>query len=100
MNALRLERALARSAALAGTALEVESHRTVAWHSATFSGDHHEVVASGRSGERLEQWLGRVAGLELSLPGGLVADLSLAGYERSGDLTRFTIRGVTVTTDA
>lgn len=94
----RLERALARSAAAAGTPLAVERHDVVAWHSATFAGDRHRLVASAASGERLDRWLARLDTLDLAVPGHVVADLKVAACEHLGDVTRFRIDGLTVAT--
>lgn len=96
MIADRLERALARSAERAGAPLHVETHRVTAWHSATFSGDRHELVASAASGDRLERWLSDLGDLDVQLPGTLIAELTIAGYERAAETTRFTINGVTL----
>ena len=96
MSASRFERALARSAAQAGAALAVESHRAVAWHSATFSGARHEVTVSATPGAPLDGWAARLPTLELGLPGQLLADLRIAGRERHGDVVRLRIEGLTV----
>ncbi|MEH3047054.1 hypothetical protein [Sphingomonas adhaesiva] len=94
----RLERALARSAADAGTMLAVERHDVVEWHSATFAGDRHRLFASATSGERLDAWLARVDTLDLAMPGHVIADLKVSACERLGDVTRFRIDGLTVAT--
>lgn len=98
MSAVRLERAITRSAAQAGTALVVESHRAVAWHSATFSGDRHELVVSAAPGVSLERWTERLGTLDLGVPGHLLADLRVAARERRGDIVRLRIEGLTVLT--
>ena len=56
-----LERALTRSAALAGAELAIERHRMTPWHSATFSGARHDILASAMSGDRLDQWLAQLS---------------------------------------
>ena len=87
-----LERALTRSAALAGAELAIERHRMTPWHSATFSGARHDILASAMSGDRLDQWL------DLPLRGGLLTDIRVAAWERAGAMTRLRIESVTLDT--
>lgn len=96
---MRLERALTRSAAAAGAPLQVESHRIVAWHSATFSGDRHELVASAMSDARLDEWLTHLSTADVTVPGRMLAELRVAECERVGGTTRFTIESVTLEVD-
>ncbi|WP_058756142.1 hypothetical protein [Sphingomonas endophytica] len=90
------ERAVTRSAARAGTTVAVESHHAVAWFSATFSGDRHELVLSAPAGEVLDDWTAGLPALDLGVPGHLLADLRIAARERRGDRVRLRIEGLTV----
>ncbi len=96
MTAAQFERALARSAANAGAALAVESHRATAWHSATFSGDRHELIVSGSPAATLATWSADLPALDLRLPGHLLADLRVAALDRRGDRVTLRIEGLTV----
>ena len=98
MRPAPFDRALARSAALAGASLSVERHRRAAWHSATFAGERHELVASSPSGESLDRWLEQVTTHDLAMPGHLLADLKLAQCDRAGAVTHLRIEGLTVAT--
>lgn len=93
-----LERALTRSAALAGAELAVERHRMTPWHSATFSGARHDILASAMSGDRLDQWLAQLPAVDLPLRGGLLTDIRVAACERAGAMTRLRIESVTLDT--
>jgi hypothetical protein len=96
VSAIRFERAVARSAAAAGASLAIESHHATAWHSATFSGDRHELVVNAAPGAALEAWTADLAALDLTLPGQLLADLRVAARERRGGRVTLRIVGVTV----
>lgn len=96
MSAVRFERAVARSAADAGASLAIESHHATAWHSATFSGDRHELVVNATPGAALEAWTADLAALDLPLPGHLLADLRVASRQSSGGRVTLRIVGVTV----
>ena len=96
MTAAQFERALARSAARAGATLAVEHHRATAWHSATFSGDRHELTLEATPGAALDAWTAALPALDLALPGHLLADLRLTARERCGDRTTLRIEGLTV----
>ncbi len=98
MRPAPFDRALARSAALAGASLSVERHRRAAWHSATFAGERHELVASAPSGESLDRWLEQVTTQDLAMPGHLLAELKLARCDRTGAVTHLRIEGLTVAT--
>ena len=96
MSALQFERALARSAARAGAALAIASHRATAWHSATFSGDRHELTLHATPGAALDAWSDALPALDLGLPGHLLADLRITARERHGDRTTLHFDGLTV----
>ncbi len=96
MSAGRLQRALARSAARAGATVAIERHRAVAWHSATFTGDRHELVLAGRSDPRLDAWLGSLGADSVVLPGHVVAELRVVACAREAGATQARLEGVTV----
>lgn len=96
--ARRLEQALTASAIGAGICVQIDAHRTIAWYSATFAGDRHQLEARATSCARLDRWLSSVPTLDIILPGHLLAELSIAHCERIGAVTRFRIDGVTVET--
>lgn len=99
MSVTRFARALARSASRAGTTLAVESHRVTAWHSATFSGDRHELEVCARTDAHLDDWTAALPALDLSLPGQLLADLRVVAHHRHGDTARLRIAALTVDTE-
>ncbi|KQN92770.1 hypothetical protein ASE95_08930 [Sphingomonas sp. Leaf231] len=96
MSASRFERAVTRSAARAGAPVAVERHTATGWHSATFSGDRHELVVSAAPGAPLDRWTDGLAALDLGIPGQLLADLRVATRERSGDRVTLHLEGLTV----
>jgi hypothetical protein len=96
MSAGRLQRALARSAARAGATMAVERHRAVAWHSATFTGDRHDVELTGRSDPRLDAWLDSLDADALALPGHVLAELRVVALARDARSTRVRLEGLTV----
>lgn len=96
MTAGHLERALARSAARAGATLSVDSHRAVAWHSATFSGDRHELTLRAAADPALDAWTAGFAQLDLGMHGHLLADLRVAARERHGSHIVLRVEGLTV----
>ncbi|MBB3348665.1 MULTISPECIES: hypothetical protein [unclassified Sphingomonas] len=96
MSAGRLQRALARSAARAGAAVAIERHRAVAWHSATFTGDRHELVLAGRSDPRLDAWLDSLDADSLALPGHVLAELRVVARACEAGATHARLEGVTV----
>ncbi|MBW6529017.1 hypothetical protein KZ813_19435 [Sphingomonas sp. RHCKR7] len=98
MSARRLQRALARSAARAGASVAIERHRAVAWHSATFAGDRHELVLEGRSDPRLDAWLDALDADSVALPGHVLADLRVVARDSDARATRARLEGVTVVT--
>lgn len=74
----RLARALAASAARDGLALTVEEQCSTPWHSATFSGHRHALtVTAAPDGAAARGWLSRISALDVSLPGELLADISV-----------------------
>ena len=92
----RLERALLRDAAEVGADIRIEASASEAWHSATFAGGRHRMEASGVSGARLDRWLAGLGEAGITVPGHVLADLSIAACERGGGVTRFRVEGVTV----
>ena len=99
MSAARFERAVSRAAARGGVLLAVEHHREVAWHSATFSGARHQLIASATDVDTLDAWLATINRLELGLPGQMLADLHVAAREPYGERVMLRLEGVTVTCD-
>lgn len=95
-NAHAFERAVVRSAGQAGVTLSVERHRAVAWHSATFSGDRHELVVGATAEGGVADWAARLPTMELVIPSYLLADLRVPLCERIGDIMRVRIEGLTV----
>ena len=96
MSAGRLQRALAHSAARAGATVAIERHRAVAWHSATFTGDRHELMLAGRSDPRLDAWLDSLDADALALPGHVLAELRVVARAREAGATHARLEGVTV----
>ncbi|WP_341208501.1 hypothetical protein [uncultured Sphingomonas sp.] len=99
MSAAQFERAVARAAARGGVSLAVEHHREIAWHSATFSGARHHVIASATDDETLDAWLATLDRVDLGLPGQMLADLRVAVREPYGDRVMLRLEGVTVACD-
>ena len=99
MSAARFERAVARAAARGGVLLAVEHHREIAWHSATFSGARHQLIASAADDASLDAWLATLDRTDLGLPGQMLADLHVAVREPYGERVMLRLEGVTVTCD-
>jgi hypothetical protein len=99
MSTARFERAVSHAAARSGVLLVVEHHRATAWHSATFSGERHELVANAIRGDALEAWLAMLGSLDLNLPGHMLADLHVATREPYADRVMLRLEGVTVACD-
>lgn len=72
----RLERALANHAAATGVGLTIAGHRVTRWASATFVGARHRLEMTVAGGAA-RAWLADLAEAELTMPGHLVADLTV-----------------------
>lgn len=91
-----LERALVRSGASCGVAVEIVESRATRWASATFSGDRHALELRCIPPDRGAAWLTDLAEAELPLRGHLVADLAVVGRTRSATQLTATIEALTV----
>lgn len=96
MTCAPLERRLVQCAALADTPITVEDHRTIAWHSATFAGDRHDLLVGATRGAALDAWLDGLPAIDLPLPRHLLAELRVTARECDGDRVRVRITGLTV----
>ncbi|MFT3977627.1 MAG: hypothetical protein QM688_11005 [Sphingomonas bacterium] len=91
-----LERALLKSASEAGAAIVLTHHRATEWHSATFSGLHHEIMGETAGGGGFCRWLEKLPEADLPLPGHLVADIAVVAIERGATGIGFTLEALTV----
>ncbi|WEK41659.1 MAG: hypothetical protein P0Y64_09430 [Candidatus Sphingomonas colombiensis] len=91
-----LERRLTIAAQAAGTAIAIAESRGTEWHSATFSGMRHEIMAEAATCPMLDRWLAELAEAELPVAGHIVADIAIAGIERDAARTRFRLEALTV----
>ncbi|MFL0414935.1 hypothetical protein ACH0AE_13005 [Sphingomonas sp. 179-A 2A2 NHS] len=89
-----LGRALTASAALAGTPIEITADETTAWHSATFSGARHAIEM--RAPVAARSWLETVGDIDVSLPGHLLAELSVTRRSESAGMLHVRIEALTV----
>lgn len=102
MTGASFARALSRCAARADTPIVVDDHRTVAWYSATFSGERHDLSFSARPGAALDAWLDawldRLPTLDLPLHGDLLVEVRIVSREPGdvGDDVRVRIAALTV----
>jgi hypothetical protein len=91
----------ARFADFAGQ-FRVEQLVSTAWASVTFRGARHRVrfTLEGEVAEAAaDAFLAGMEEAEFDLPGHILADIALAGDERSGGGVRLTIEALTVTDD-
>ncbi len=91
-----LERRLIAAAQAAGTGIAITESRATEWHSATFSGMRHEIMAEAPPCPRLDRWLAELAEADLPVAGHLVADIAVAAIERDAARTRFRLEALTV----
>lgn len=69
------------------------------WASVTFSGARHRIAFSLEgpgAGEAADAFLGSMAEAEFDLRGHILADITLAGEERSGERVRISLEALTV----
>jgi hypothetical protein len=93
-----LERALVASAAAAGCPVTVQAADWTRWASVTFSGARHELTLTGEASRALNAWTAALPEAEFALRGHLVADLSVARRQRSGDQVTLGLEVLTVET--
>jgi hypothetical protein len=91
-----LGRALAASAARAGTPIRLADGTETPWHSATFSGARHAFAATAPDGAGITTWLATIGQIELPLSGHLLADLAVTDQAVREGTRHFHIEALTV----
>lgn len=96
-TATLLARALAASATLHGLNVAVEERGAKRWHSATFSGHKHALALTALpGGSDAKAWLAGLAGLDVRLPGELLAGISIVEEGDSASGCRAEVEALTV----
>lgn len=95
-STILLARALFADACLAGTRIEIDGSNATAWHSATFSGARHALDVTAPVGGDTSAWVERIGDVDLSLPGHLLAELSVTRSSQSEGKLRLRIEALTV----
>ncbi|CAN5453374.1 hypothetical protein BH09PSE4_BH09PSE4_13760 [soil metagenome] len=81
----KLSRALIRSAAEAGGAIEIDEAESTPWASATFIGERHSLTARGAFA-KLSRWIEALPDAEFEIGGHIVVSLDVV--EASADRLR------------